>query len=128
MRILACVCASLSIAGLAAAQTRPEFEVASIKPSSEQTTSINIGVRISGSQVRISYTSLRDYIAMAYSVRSDQIVGPDWIGQQRFDIAAKIPDGGSSNQFAELMQSLLSERFGLSVHRDKKDFPIYALI
>jgi uncharacterized protein (TIGR03435 family) len=103
-------------------KTRPEFEVASIKPSSEQTTQVNMGLRVSGSQVRISYMSLKDYIAIAYRVRADQVVGPDWIAQERFDIAAKIPDDAPAGQVAEMLQALLADRFGLKAHRERKSF------
>ncbi len=121
-------CLLVLSAVMAGQATRPEFEVASIKPSPEQTTQINVGVRVSGSQVRISYMSVKDYIAIAYRMRPDQVIGPDWIGQDRYDIAAKIPDGAPEGQVADMLQALLAERFGLTVHRDKKEFPVYALI
>jgi uncharacterized protein (TIGR03435 family) len=73
---------------------RPEFEVASIKPSPPQMPNMAaVGVRIDGAQVRISYLPLRDYLAIAYRLKVNQITGPDWIVTERFDIAAKIPSG-----------------------------------
>jgi uncharacterized protein (TIGR03435 family) len=104
-----------------------EFEVASIKPSPEQIERASIGVRISGSQVRISSLTLKDYVAMAYRLPAGQITGPDWIAQERFDIAAKVPDGASSDQVPEMLQALLASRFQLQVHHDAKEFPVYAL-
>jgi uncharacterized protein (TIGR03435 family) len=104
-----------------------EFEVASIKPSPEQIERASIGVRISGSQVRISSLTLKDYVAMAHRVPAGQITGPDWIAQERFDIAAKLPDGASSDQVPEMLQALLSNRFQLQVHHDSKEFPVYVL-
>lgn len=120
------VCALL-VSAAAAAQTRPAFEVASIRPSSEQATQVNVGLHISGAQVRMTYMSLKDYVAIAYRVRVRQVVGPDWLAQQRFDIAAKIPDGVPSDSVAEMLQTLLADRFHLAVHRDMKEFPVYAL-
>ena len=52
--------------GISSGQTRAEFEVASIRPSSDQVNQVNVGVRISGSQVRITAMSLKDYIVTAY--------------------------------------------------------------
>ena len=104
-----------------------EFEVASIKPSPEQIERASIGVRISGSQVRISSLTLKDYVAMAYRLPAGQITGPDWIAQERFDIAAKLPDGASSDHVPEMLQALLASRFQLQVHHDSKEFPVYAL-
>ncbi len=106
---------------------RREFEVASIKPSPEQIERASIGVRISGSQVRISSLTLKDYVGMAYRLPAGQITGPDWIAQERFDIAAKLPDGASSSQVPEMLQALLASRFQLQVHHDSKEFPVYAL-
>ena len=106
---------------------RPEFEVTSVRPSSDQVTQVNAGLRITGSQVRITYLSLKDYIGMAYQVRPNQITGPDWIAQQRFDIAATIPAGGSMAQVPEMLQALLADRFKMTIHRESKEFPVYML-
>jgi hypothetical protein len=109
---------------VAFAQSSPTFEVASIRPSSEQINQVSAGVRIAGSQARLVGMSLKDYIGMAYSVKPQQIAGPDWLGQERFDIAATIPAGGSSEQFPAMMQSLLVERFAARAargHRRRRD-------
>jgi uncharacterized protein (TIGR03435 family) len=119
--------AVLLSAGLAA-QIQPAFEVASIRPSAEQDQQANIGVRISGSQVRISYFSLKDYLALAYELPAKQIDGPGWLSQARFDIAAKLPDGSSPDLVPQMMQKLLADRFELKTHRTSKEFSVYALI
>src|SRR5438067_2054016 len=75
-------------------QARPEFEVASVKPSPPQSPNqAAIGVHIDGAQVRVSYLTLKDYLRVAYRLKTFQITGPDWIGTERFDIAGKIPAG-----------------------------------
>jgi hypothetical protein len=78
----------LLLSTVAFAQESPTFEVVSIRPSSEQVTQVSAGLRIAGSQVRLGSMSLKDYIGMAYGVRPQQIAGPDWLGQQRFDLTA----------------------------------------
>jgi uncharacterized protein (TIGR03435 family) len=127
MRIIRMLAAVVLLSPAVLAQPRPQFEVASIRPSAEQQNQVTVGVSINGSQVRISYWSLKDYIAMAYSLRPDQVAGPDWLGQTRFDIAAKLPDGASPNDVEKMMQTLLADRFQLKVHTDKKEFSVYAL-
>lgn len=113
---------------LAFGQTRKEFEVASIRVATEQpTNTVGVGLQVDGSQVRISYLSLKDYISIAYKVRVNQIIGPDWLGSQRFDIAGKLPDGSSRSDVNEMLQTLLAERFQLKVHREMKELPVYAL-
>jgi uncharacterized protein (TIGR03435 family) len=107
---------------------RPSFEVASIRPSSgAPAQAVAVGVHIDGAQFRASYLTLKDYIATAYRLKLYQISGPDWIGSDRFDIAASLPEGSLPAQIPAMMQGLLEERFQLKFHREKRDFPIYAL-
>jgi uncharacterized protein (TIGR03435 family) len=118
-------CLLQALAGLA--QTRPAFEVASVRPAVELVNAVTVGVQVSGAQVRISGLSVRDYIGMAYNLRPQQIDGPDWLGSARFEIAAKIPDGGRPEQVPEMMQALLEERFQMKSHRESREFTVYAL-
>ncbi len=117
--------AALGIASSALAAT-PEFEVASIKPSTPNAGQI-AGVHIDGAQVRCVLLSLRDYIRIAYKVKDYQIQGPEWMAAARFDINAKLPDGGTREQVPEMMGALLAARFQMKMHRDTKEFAVYAL-
>jgi len=71
--------------------------------------------------------TLTDVVRRAFRVPGDQVVGPDWIKSQRFDIQAKLPAGASVDQVPEMLQTLLEERFGMKIHHDEKVLPIYAL-
>lgn len=118
-------------AGFLLAQTPsvPTFEVASIRPSQpDNIEKIAIGVHVDGAQVRILSLPLKDYIARAYRVKLFQVTGPDWIGSNKYDLNAKLPAGSTPDQLPEMLQSLLIERFGLKLHREKKDLPVYALL
>src|SRR5579872_2530668 len=106
---------------------RPEFEVATIRPSAQTLTDgATAGVHIDGAQFRSAALTLKDYIGMAYRIKLYQISGPDWIGSDRFDISATLPPG-TADQVPEMMKSLLEDRFQIKVHREKKDFPVYVL-
>lgn len=122
----------LLTAAAASAQTaRPlEFEVASIKQTESVTAGsrLNIGMHVDGAQVRCTSFSLKDYIRMAYKVKDYQIQAPDWATSTRFDISAKLPEGATREQVPEMLQTLLRERFQLKLHRDTKEFPVYALL
>jgi uncharacterized protein (TIGR03435 family) len=108
---------------------RPEFEVASVKKSAPAVAGqVNIGVHIDSAMVRYSTLPMRSYIRMAYRVNDYQVLGPDWLATENFDIAAKLPEGATRAQLPEMIQSLLAERFKLVLHRDKKEFPVYALV
>jgi uncharacterized protein (TIGR03435 family) len=75
----------------------------------------------------LTYLSLKDYIVMAYQTRLNQIAGPDWLGTERFDIAAKLPEGTSQADVPSMLQSLLMDRFQMKMHREMKEFPVYVL-
>jgi len=128
MRMIRSIVLCLITAAVAFGQARKEFEVASIKPTAEDPVlQATAGLTINGSQVRIQSVPLKDYIGMAYEMRLNQIIGPDWLGTQRFDIAGKIPDGGKEDDVTEMLQSLLADRFQLKTHREMKEFPVYVL-
>src|SRR5215510_11822765 len=108
--------------------TRPTFEVASIRPSIDAPRqAVAAAGRTDGSQFRIAGLTIRDYISMGYAVKLYQISGPDWITTDRFDIAATLPEGSQPDQVPVMMQTLLEDRFELKTHREKKEFPVYAL-
>src|SRR5205823_1483806 len=49
-------------------------------------------------RLKFLHSSIRDIVGMAYRMKPNQIVGPDWIGRQRYKIAANLPDGASQGQ------------------------------
>ncbi len=106
-----------------------EFEVATVRksPPSATENAVTAGVKIDNAQVRMGRLTLRDYIAMAYRAKIYQVSGPDWMSVERFDITAKLPAGVKADQLPNMMQSLLAERFGLKLHREPNDMPVYAL-
>src|SRR5215467_1925561 len=105
------------------APPRPEFEVASVKPAVQAPagTQVHVGVQIDGAQVHCTYLSLKDYIRIAYQVKDFQITGPDWMASERFDIHAKLPEGGR-DQLREMLKTLLEQRFQMKMHRATKEF------
>jgi len=111
-----------------AQNTRPAFEVASIRPSiNAPRQAVSAAGLTDGAQFRIAGLTIRDYISMGYVVKLNQILGPDWITTDRFDIAATLPEGSRPDQVPSMMQALLEDRFELKTHRDKKEFAVYAL-
>jgi uncharacterized protein (TIGR03435 family) len=110
---------------------RPEFEVASVKPSEPLVNGrVSVGVHIDGAMVRCTYLSLANYLTMAYDIKDYQIIGPDWLGSAHFDISAKRPEGveGGEKSLRGMVASLLEDRFKLVFHRETRDLPAYALV
>ena len=112
----------------------PEFEVASVRLAPEITPELaragklHIGMTIDHGRVDIGGMPLTALIQTAYRTRQGQVTGPDWMNTTRFDILAKMPEGSTEEQVPEMLQALLADRFKLTVHRDTKDLPGYALI
>jgi uncharacterized protein (TIGR03435 family) len=124
--LLAALSAALS---LAQAPSELKFEVASVRPSQPAGQDrVDVGLHTDGAQVRINSFPIRDYIARAFRLKVYQITGPDWLSSERFDLSAKLPDGATPDQIPEMLQSLLTDRFQMKFHRERKDLPVYALI
>lgn len=70
---------------------------------------------------------LKQYFSFAYDRRSDLVFGLDWIGSDRFDIAAKTQDAVPPDRLRAMMRNLLEERFHLVAHRETREVPVYAL-
>jgi uncharacterized protein (TIGR03435 family) len=102
----------------------PAFEVASVKPAA------STAGRIMVDAGRISCTSvnLKSVLMRAYDVKRYQIAGPSWLGSEGYDIIAKVPDGVPEEQIPAMLQALLAERFQMTVHRETREQPVYALV
>src|SRR5215475_5034181 len=115
------------------------FEVASIKraapldPAAIMSGKAHLGTSVDNARVDIGGASLMQLICQAYKIKPNQVTGnPPWLnvgpGVDRFDILAKMPEGTTKDQVPEMLQSLLADRFKLSVHRETRDTNVYALI
>ncbi len=112
-----------------AADAKPVFEVATIKPSDPAAQGQGINVNPSGHFVTRN-TPLFDLIKFAYALHPKQIVGaPSWVETERFDILAKpdLPGLASTPQFKAMIQKLLAERFGLVFRREKRELSAYVV-
>jgi uncharacterized protein (TIGR03435 family) len=111
-----------------AADAIPKFDVVTVKPSDPNRPGKLFTIR--GRHVMTINTTLNDIITFAYGLHAKQIVGaPAWFSTDKFDIDG-VPDvegQPSSKQFKLLFQSVLTDRFKLTFHRDEKELSVYAL-
>jgi len=112
----------------------PAFEVAAIEPSDPAET---MAIHRSGNRLATSATSLEFLITWAYDVHSDRLFGkPKWLDSVRYDIVANAPEGtqtaprtpGQPTLLQQMMQTLLTDRFKLALHRETRELPAYALV
>ena len=124
--------APLSRAQSQASATAPSFDVASLKPSPPppgDTYNANLG-SIRNGEVALTNATLVDCIKFAYGlVSDDQTAGPGWVKSKsvRFDVLAKAPPSTPRDQLLLMLRTLLTERFHLAMHSERRAFSHYAL-
>jgi uncharacterized protein (TIGR03435 family) len=105
----------------------PAFEVASIKAN--KTDAPGGSLVMPPGRLAATNIPLKVLITNAYQLSFFQVVGgPDWVSTDRFDIAAKAPDGAPPEQTRAMLRTLLKDRFKLAVHMETRDTAIYALV
>ena len=72
--------------------------------------------------------TLRRLIAEAYGLQLRQVIGPGWLDQSEYDIEAKAAGRVAGEERASMLQTVLSERFGLKQHRETRDLRVYELV
>jgi uncharacterized protein (TIGR03435 family) len=114
---------------LLALEEQPSFDAASIKPNVTFLVGSREGaLQFGPGSVAGASVTAREIILQAYRLRYGQLSGgPDWIGSDRFDVEAKAATPADPDQLRLMLQTLLAERFKLTVRRDTKEMPVYAL-
>jgi len=108
---------------------KPQFEVATIKPSDPNRPGWGIGINPSG-MLNTLNTTLADLIKFCYDLHPRQVVNaPAWFDTEKFDVSAKpdTPGMASLPQMRAMMQQLIVDRFGLKFHNDKREMQAYAI-
>src|SRR5579863_6732188 len=149
MRALACLLLLMSCyAWGQTPATRPEFEVADVKPNTSGEAP-GAGSILPSGQFRAINIPLREVIKFAYTVRNEAIVGaPAWINSERYDINGKAAPVGLEETFWRstsavqvmkfsynwddtfrlMVQSFLADRFKLQLHQEKRAMDVFALV
>jgi bla regulator protein blaR1 len=117
-------------------ESSAKFEVASVKPGG----SGGLTRYLPNGGVRFTGVTLRNLVSIAYGVRLFQVIGgPGWIDIEGFDIDARPPIDSANpadpatlsieqRKVGERLRSLLADRFGLTIHRESREQPVYALV
>jgi uncharacterized protein (TIGR03435 family) len=111
----------------------PAFDVITVKPnSSDDRPSIDFD----GGNFSATNFSVKMLVLFAYDLKDDQLFGiPKWANERRFDMKAKVLDADptilqhlSNDQKRLIEQTILTERFGLTFHRETKVLSVYELV
>jgi uncharacterized protein (TIGR03435 family) len=110
----------------------PAFEVASVKVSQIGKAggegSRRENIQVSPGSLNMRNVSLKSAIRWAYHVMDFQVSGPEWLGVERYDIAAKAAGPAPDAEMRPMLQSLLADRFKVAVHRETKEMQAYVLV
>src|SRR5580658_1670459 len=94
----------------------PQFEVASVKPvapvslDGPYVPGILRGGPGTADPGRITYgrAGLRGLLTLAYGVQRYQVIGPEWLDSERFDITATIRPGATKEEVNAMLRKLLT--------------------
>jgi uncharacterized protein (TIGR03435 family) len=107
------------------------FEVASVRPNPGPVS--RIGISTSGLRLTAEGYTVFGLIMYAYNLKNYEVslttsLLP--VGNTMYDILAKADSEGTPtrDEFRQMLQSLLADRFKLRVHREMKEMPVYALV
>ncbi|HEV8146330.1 MAG TPA: TIGR03435 family protein [Bryobacteraceae bacterium] len=105
-----------------------QFEVASIKLADPNDLRKQFQVT-PGGRVTLTNLTLKEMIAFAWEVQLFQISGgPAWLSSAHYHLSAKSENRTQWSEVALMIQSLLADRFQLTIHRETRELPIYALV
>jgi uncharacterized protein (TIGR03435 family) len=126
IRWLALAFLALAAAPLLTAQTgqKPAFEVASVRAATPGTRSSQ---RVTETRLDFINTPLRLVLLTAFRLEPYLLSAPTWLNNTNFDVQATFPAGGRE-RVPEMLQTLLSERFGLATHLESRPVEAYELV
>jgi uncharacterized protein (TIGR03435 family) len=111
------------------AQSPLAFDAASIKLHPEPVYASRSDA--SGTYATWTAETLRDLVVEAYGLKYYQVTGgPHWVESDHFDISARAPGdtAPTHDEFRQMIQTMLADRFQVKAHREMKEIPVYALV
>jgi uncharacterized protein (TIGR03435 family) len=107
----------------------PDWEVATVKPS-DPNDPRGQRINLRGRHVLLLGTTLQEFLLLGYGVQQSQLMGePEWAKTQHWDVDG-VPDVDgtpSLKQLQGMMRKILTERFGLVLHHEQRELPVFAL-
>jgi bla regulator protein blaR1 len=103
-----------------------QFDAVSIKPSSPDAR--GGGFNVSPGRLNGKNVSLKDLVRFAYEIHDYQLSGSQgWTETEHYEVLATFPPDTTSAQRVQMLQTMLADRFALTIHREPKDVAGYAL-
>ena len=117
----------------------PSFEVVTIRPLQDGVAPGAVGTRADVMRLVMTAKMLIMYAYNMPSFSEARILGPGWMDTNQFVVQAKIEGSmyaalqkmtpaQQEEQKQLMMQAVLAERLKLTVHFEKREMPVYALV
>src|ERR1041385_5694825 len=134
---------AFALSGFMQGDTRPRFEVASVKacgpadpgfrgggPSQFSPNRVAVNCQIFKGLLQQAYVAHKDGgTDQAAVLRTPIEGGPDWISSERYSIDAKTPvEASQAMIMGPYMQTLIEERFNLKIRRLTHEIPTWDLV
>jgi uncharacterized protein (TIGR03435 family) len=128
LRTGASILLAMAFAG-GAASAQAAFAVATIRPSAEPVRFEADGeTKLLPGMVQMRDVTIETLIKWAYGVQRGQVSGPGLLTSERYDLTAKSDAPASDDEMKLMMRALLTERFKLAFHHEKKELRSFALV
>jgi len=112
-----------------------EFDVVSIKPNTQAPQRPRPGVmtplNLPGGTFTMTNRPLLFLLQIMGPVRGifeTNVVCPDWVRFERYDVTAKPPAGSTPDQLKAMWQSFFADRLKLVAHVEQREVPTFALV
>jgi uncharacterized protein (TIGR03435 family) len=127
--LIICSLANAQSPGPPGSEPRLTFDVVAIHDSSPNAPGGGIMPLPNGSGYMARNMSAKTMMAVMYRIPARQIEGgPEWFGSELFDVEARADRGGYSiDDLHAMFRNLLEDRFGLKIHIDTREGPVYTL-
>src|SRR5262245_14319574 len=109
-------------------QNQLSFDVVSVRPCRPNDPRGGLRPSPGGQRYVGQCVAVRGVLWTVYRLHSSQVVGgPNWVDNDLFYIEGVAPRASSITELHVMMQQLLTERFNLQFHREKKEIEAYVL-
>jgi len=122
------LCVLILASSGAIAQSQTAFEVASVRTSRTNAGRPSLEFSRGGERLTATNTSVGQLIVTAYGITPLQLGPLDPIAYETYDIQAKAAQPATRPEMQRMLQALLADRFKLSIRREMRQMPSYALV
>ncbi|MDP9049753.1 MAG: TIGR03435 family protein, partial [Acidobacteriota bacterium] len=106
----------------------PDWDVVTVKPSAPSDKGDYMDIH--GRHWTFERETVEEMLGIGYGVQKRQLVGePDWARTDRWDVDGLSDTDGEPDlkQLQSMMRKVLGERFGLKLHNEQRQMPVFAL-